>query len=428
MKKMIAALDVTRSARRTVLLGGLVLLFMSMDGQSAAGQNVANNPTEQELIISEVSVNVKGLDAVLGSCAVGDEILTIRGENFDNGAAPAVMLGDQEELTVCAASATEIVARCPAGVCPGGDFLVSVITGPAVKDYDEYDLTIVGISRFEASCASGEALQFIDPDGNPAFACTDEFALDTELEAETSARVAKDNALMVKDSELETALSNETAARVAKDNALMAKDTELMTADSQLQSQITTLQSANKNCPAGEFLAEINLKGTPTLVCRPETIQSFTLDTFPQNGTSSCSCTPSCQTSRCCCRISSALGGGQDPLGCFNLGNFSFCTSDCGTQTEACTGTGSCTAPAQSATCPAGSQLTSCLKGSFGGGDSCDGVSGISASCSASLSASLSCNCSAGVLGCGTACTFTLTGGSQTQTALSSQAMCGRIL
>lgn len=98
------------------------LFFTMMSGQQVlAGNNNNNNPTNNELIIYEVSVTLGNPDT-----------LTIRGENFDNGASPSVTLGEQGELTVLSVTGTEIVAECPTGACVDGDYMLAVTTGPAV--------------------------------------------------------------------------------------------------------------------------------------------------------------------------------------------------------------------------------------------------------------------------------------------------------
>ena len=69
------------------------------------------------------------------------DTITIRGTNFDNGDLPTVTFGQQGSLIVCSDSGTEIVAELP-NPLDDGDYRVAVSTGPAVKDYSEYDLTV----------------------------------------------------------------------------------------------------------------------------------------------------------------------------------------------------------------------------------------------------------------------------------------------
>jgi hypothetical protein len=115
--------------RKVVLLSVLVICVMFVGQSALAGQNDNNNPTEPELLITEVRVDF-----------ISSEIV-ITGVNFDNGDTPVVTLGDDPTpLVLNSNTATEIKAVLPAVL--DGDYLLAVSTGPAVKDYDEYDLTI----------------------------------------------------------------------------------------------------------------------------------------------------------------------------------------------------------------------------------------------------------------------------------------------
>ena len=130
--------------KRLALVGASAMLAASLHGPTAlAGQNQNNNPTNQEVLITEVFVEFDA--AATGACGLGDN-LVITGVNFpdelDGDPEPAVTLGEQGALTVCSSAPAEIVAQCPGGLCVDGDALLEVSTGPAVKDYDEYDLTI----------------------------------------------------------------------------------------------------------------------------------------------------------------------------------------------------------------------------------------------------------------------------------------------
>ncbi len=109
---------------------------------AVSGQNSGNNPATVDLFISEVHTDLLGLASPLGPCMAGDQVLLIAGIGFDNGDPPLVVLGDQGPLNVCFASAYEIVAACPGGICPTGDFLFSVETSASHRGYDEYDLTL----------------------------------------------------------------------------------------------------------------------------------------------------------------------------------------------------------------------------------------------------------------------------------------------
>ena len=114
------------------------LIFGLLSGALFAGQNSKNNATSPELIITETHV----IFGDSGVCTAGVDTITINGINFDNGADPVVVLGDQGRLSVCLATDDTIVAECPSGFCAHGDYLLEVITGEAVTKYDEYDLTI----------------------------------------------------------------------------------------------------------------------------------------------------------------------------------------------------------------------------------------------------------------------------------------------
>jgi hypothetical protein len=108
-----------------------------------AGQNKNNNATPTELLITEVHVTFGVKNVCNDNDDVDVDTITIEGINFDNGKDLTVVLGDQGELFVCSAAGKMIVAECPnGGFCTDGDYLLEVVTGNAVKNYDEYDLTI----------------------------------------------------------------------------------------------------------------------------------------------------------------------------------------------------------------------------------------------------------------------------------------------
>lgn len=110
--------------------GVLIVAFMMMLHTVFAEQNENNNPTNKELIITEVVVDFNAGE------------ITITGENFDNGETPTVLLGnDLTPLTLVGTpTANAIVAVLP--TVPDGDYLLAVYTGNGVIHYDEYDLTI----------------------------------------------------------------------------------------------------------------------------------------------------------------------------------------------------------------------------------------------------------------------------------------------
>jgi hypothetical protein len=91
--------------------------FLMMAAPALAGQNQNNNAAPPELLITEVLVTFSDT----GICADGADTITILGVNFDNGADPAVVLGDQGSLPVCSATEDSIVAECPnGGFCADG--------------------------------------------------------------------------------------------------------------------------------------------------------------------------------------------------------------------------------------------------------------------------------------------------------------------
>jgi hypothetical protein len=131
--------------KKLPMYGGALILFAALAVQPAlAANNKNNNPTNNELYVDEVSVTFSTEDTpttALGDCAAGSDRLTIRGVNFDNGDAPVVMFGQAGPLTICYAGGTSVVAELP-NPLNDGDYRISVATGPAVKDYSEYDLTV----------------------------------------------------------------------------------------------------------------------------------------------------------------------------------------------------------------------------------------------------------------------------------------------
>ncbi len=97
---------------------------------------------------TEVSVPVNdGSD--LAPCGNGDDMITILGDNFDNGDTPVVMPGNHPDgLVVCEWDAYEIVVQCPylekegSGTCKVGDYRLTVRTGKKKERYGKHDLTI----------------------------------------------------------------------------------------------------------------------------------------------------------------------------------------------------------------------------------------------------------------------------------------------
>ena len=126
---------IERVMKKTLLPSVIFILSIVMVGKSAlAGQHAKNNPTKPVLLIKEVIVDFDG---------IAGDTLTIKGVNFDKGATPTVTLGeDPSPLNLVRYSAYEILVDCPTTACSDGNYLLAVTTGPALKDYDKYDLTI----------------------------------------------------------------------------------------------------------------------------------------------------------------------------------------------------------------------------------------------------------------------------------------------
>lgn len=125
-----------------ILLGVATLLIASMTISAQAAP-------PQQLVIASVQVTS---DSASNS-------LLIQGENFDNGNPATVTLG-LSELTIDSESATEIVAACPSGLCPDGDYMLTVSTGSKNNEFDAYNLTI-------------DAVGPIDPQDEPQLASVD---------------------------------------------------------------------------------------------------------------------------------------------------------------------------------------------------------------------------------------------------------------
>ena len=88
----------------------------------------AKSPTPLQLFITSVYVDFD------------TEQIFIRGENFDNRDDPVVTLAGEEQILI-EYDDNEIVVELPYEL-EDGDYLLTVSTGPAVKDYDAYNLTI----------------------------------------------------------------------------------------------------------------------------------------------------------------------------------------------------------------------------------------------------------------------------------------------
>lgn len=103
----------------------------------------ANGPT--------LSVEVEGpppLDPlVIENVFVGDDNLSISGQNFDNGDSPTVSLSGVGELMVTQSNSSMIVASFPAGSLADGDYLLTISTGPEPGQTGSYNLTIGAVGN-----------------------------------------------------------------------------------------------------------------------------------------------------------------------------------------------------------------------------------------------------------------------------------------
>ena len=104
-----------------VLTACLALVMLAPPGQAKSAQ-----PAPPQMVIQSVH-------------QAGDQIV-IQGINFDNGGWPAVFLGGQA-VEVDTYDTAEISVWKPADLADG-DYLLTVSTGSATKQYDTYVLTI----------------------------------------------------------------------------------------------------------------------------------------------------------------------------------------------------------------------------------------------------------------------------------------------
>ncbi len=116
--------------RKTFLYVGVSLLTLSLTVSLASARWWRYPPSRFDLAIMSVFVDFTNSN------------ITIYGNNFKNGYPPALTLGDIP-LHVQSYSDDEIVATLP-GDIPDGDYLLTVITGTAVKHFDAYALTVGG--------------------------------------------------------------------------------------------------------------------------------------------------------------------------------------------------------------------------------------------------------------------------------------------
>jgi hypothetical protein len=132
-----------RKAFRKISLPGVIFLFSVLVlGQSAWGcddqdKGGCDHPHHQcypPLVIQSVDVVFDG---------TGQELISIYGENFDNGDIPVVTLGGNEILDVNLIGPKEIMATIPSPAdFPHSDYRLVVSTGHGRKCKDKYSLTI----------------------------------------------------------------------------------------------------------------------------------------------------------------------------------------------------------------------------------------------------------------------------------------------
>lgn len=103
------------------------ILLVSL-GRSVTAQGP---PGQTQLTVTEVSLNVPTPD-----------LLSIVGENFDNGPSLDITLGEfPGSLGIISATSTQIIAALPDPL-PAGDYLLTVSSGAGPSRRDDYDLTV----------------------------------------------------------------------------------------------------------------------------------------------------------------------------------------------------------------------------------------------------------------------------------------------
>jgi hypothetical protein len=107
---------------------GIVALVIAV-GTPVHGAKWADTPSGLDLVIKNVYVDFT------------NNIITIYGQNFNNGYQPVVNLGGTQLTLKLPYSGEMIEAYLPLDF-PDGDHLLTITTGTAVKNYDAYALTI----------------------------------------------------------------------------------------------------------------------------------------------------------------------------------------------------------------------------------------------------------------------------------------------
>jgi hypothetical protein len=126
-----------KTMRKLLITGLSIALCLSLAVAASAGNKSKNS--KKNLYIQEIMIDpAETCDTNNGGT------IKITGLNFDKGAPLTVTLAG-DPITVCdtdfTGAKTVIFAELPTGLI-AGDYRVTVSTGPAVKDFDEYDLTI----------------------------------------------------------------------------------------------------------------------------------------------------------------------------------------------------------------------------------------------------------------------------------------------
>ena len=119
-----------RLSRKVRCSFGMIVIILTTLICLVCAAYSGDKPTGVDLIIKSVFINFE----------TDNITLHIYGVNFNNGTLPVVKLGGQQ-ANVSSFTGQEIVASLPADF-PDGDYLLTVTTGNAVKNYDAYALTI----------------------------------------------------------------------------------------------------------------------------------------------------------------------------------------------------------------------------------------------------------------------------------------------
>jgi len=142
----------TRLVKKILLHSLIVFFSILILAQSTWAGKWADTPSDLNLVIQRVYVDLD------------NSLIFVTGENFGNGASPDVTLGGIN-LKVDSYTQHDIIAKFPVGI-PDGDYKLVVYTGPAVKQYDAYIVTIgaVGPQGPPGSAGTTE-WKIVDNDG-----------------------------------------------------------------------------------------------------------------------------------------------------------------------------------------------------------------------------------------------------------------------